>query len=230
MTTWHTCDVATLDLGTTSVPVVGAYLTFVLHSPQRSLSKAACSRGEIGNDIACDALKGRLGRTRKPAAIVEYSLALPGAKRQRPDALRLPSLPSDRPVFDRLEAAGLLHMLKEASAGPSARTGTASRGVRDDSPHTGHATQRRRVPNPPRSPPPPHLHRRGRRPAGGQNRSVLPSSPALPRIARSPSLRRWAFVAVAWAGADSQAPRTSHRRSVLPASRERSTPATLWSA
>lgn len=77
---WHSFDKATFELGRDEIPIPGADLMIGLYSPERSIADAFRLRGEIGYEIARDALKEWLRRGGKPARLLEFAMKLPRAR------------------------------------------------------------------------------------------------------------------------------------------------------
>lgn len=77
---WHTFDQATFALGRQEISIPGSELTIGLYSPERSIADAFRLRGELGYELARDALKEWLRRGGKPARLVEMATRLPRAK------------------------------------------------------------------------------------------------------------------------------------------------------
>lgn len=86
---WHCFDRATFDLGGDQIPIPGTDLTIGLYSPERSIADAFRLRGEIGYELARDALKEWLRRGGKPARLIDIATRLPRAKRPVLQALDL---------------------------------------------------------------------------------------------------------------------------------------------
>jgi hypothetical protein len=78
--TWHSFDRATFELGRDEIPIPGTELTIGLYSPERSIADAFRLRGEIGYELARDALKEWLRRGGKPARLIKLATTLPRAK------------------------------------------------------------------------------------------------------------------------------------------------------
>ena len=78
--TWHSFDRETFEIGREKIAVPGTELTIGLYSPERSIADAFRLRGEIGYELARDALKEWLRRGGKPAHLVKFATALPRAK------------------------------------------------------------------------------------------------------------------------------------------------------
>lgn len=77
---WHSFDRATFDLGRDEIPIPGTESTIGLYSPERSILDAFRLRGEIGYELARDALKEWLRRGGKPAQLLQLATTLPRAK------------------------------------------------------------------------------------------------------------------------------------------------------
>ncbi|MCA1783109.1 MAG: type IV toxin-antitoxin system AbiEi family antitoxin domain-containing protein [Dermatophilaceae bacterium] len=77
---WHSFDRATFELGRGEIPIPGSDLTIGLYSPERSIADAFRLRGELGYELARDALKEWLRRGGKPAQLTEIAMQLPRAK------------------------------------------------------------------------------------------------------------------------------------------------------
>ncbi|MFZ2965034.1 MAG: type IV toxin-antitoxin system AbiEi family antitoxin domain-containing protein [Rhodoglobus sp.] len=77
---WHQFDRATFDLGRELIPIEGTDLTIGRYSAERSIADAFRLRGEIGYEIARDALKEWLARGGKPAALLAIGEQLPRTK------------------------------------------------------------------------------------------------------------------------------------------------------
>lgn len=77
---WHAFDRATFDLGRDRIAVPGSELTIGLYSAERSIADAFRLRGDIGYEVARDALKEWLRRGGKPARLIELASQLPRAR------------------------------------------------------------------------------------------------------------------------------------------------------
>jgi hypothetical protein len=86
---WHSFDRSTFDIGRDRVPIPGSDLTIGLYSAERSIADAFRLRGDVGYDLARDALKEWLRRGGKPSALMEMATRLPRAKRPILQALDL---------------------------------------------------------------------------------------------------------------------------------------------
>ena len=77
---WHSFDRATFDLGRDEIGIPGSDLTIGLSSPERSIADAFRLRGQLGYELARDALKEWLRRGGKPVRLIEVATRLPRAK------------------------------------------------------------------------------------------------------------------------------------------------------
>lgn len=77
---WHSFDRDTFGVGRVEVLIPGSDLRIGLYSAERSIVDAFRLRGEVGYELARDALKEWLRRGGKPARLVELALVLPRAK------------------------------------------------------------------------------------------------------------------------------------------------------
>lgn len=77
---WHSFDKATFDLGREEIPIPGTDQSIRLYSPERSIADAFRLRGQIGYELARDALKEWLRRGGKPAHLIDLATTLPRAK------------------------------------------------------------------------------------------------------------------------------------------------------
>jgi hypothetical protein len=77
---WHSFDRATFEVGRDEIPIPGSDLAIGLYSPERSIADAFRLRGELGYELARDALKEWLRRGGKPARLMEIATRLPRAK------------------------------------------------------------------------------------------------------------------------------------------------------
>ncbi len=87
--TWHQFDRATFELGRELIPIAGTDMTIGRYTAERSIADAFRLRGEIGYEIARDAMKEWLRRGGKPAQLLELAERLPRAKRPLLTALEL---------------------------------------------------------------------------------------------------------------------------------------------
>lgn len=77
---WHSFSQATFDLGRDEIPIPGTESTIGLYSPERSIADAFRLRGEVGYELARDALKEWLRRGGKRTRLVRFATALPRAR------------------------------------------------------------------------------------------------------------------------------------------------------
>ncbi|MDO4784770.1 MAG: type IV toxin-antitoxin system AbiEi family antitoxin domain-containing protein [Propionibacteriaceae bacterium] len=78
--TWHRFDAATFDTGRGSIAIPGTDLRIGLYSPERCITDAFRLRGQLGYEVARDALREWLHRGGKPAALLRMAEQLPRAK------------------------------------------------------------------------------------------------------------------------------------------------------
>lgn len=78
--TWHRFDRASFELGRELIPIAGTDMTIGRYSAERSIADAFRLRGEIGYEIARDALKEWLRRGGKPAQLLDFAERIPRAK------------------------------------------------------------------------------------------------------------------------------------------------------
>lgn len=84
---WHSFDRSTFELGRDRVHIPGTDLTIGLYSAERSIADAFRLRGDLGYELALDALKEWLRRGGRPADLVEMATRLPRANRPIMQAL-----------------------------------------------------------------------------------------------------------------------------------------------
>ncbi|MGN7860052.1 type IV toxin-antitoxin system AbiEi family antitoxin domain-containing protein [Microbacterium sp. 22303] len=77
---WHSFDRATFDIGRDTIAIPGGDHTIGLYSPERSIADAFRLRGELGYELARDALKEWLRRGGKPTRLIEIATQLPRTK------------------------------------------------------------------------------------------------------------------------------------------------------
>lgn len=87
--TWHSFDRATFMLGREQTLIPGTDEAIGLYSPERCIADAFRLRGELGYELARDALKEWLRRGGKPAQLMQFALQLPRAKKPLLQALEL---------------------------------------------------------------------------------------------------------------------------------------------
>lgn len=86
---WHTFDKSSFDLGRELLPIPGSDLQIGLYSAPRSIVDAFRLRGDVGYELARDALKEWLRRGGKPIEIVELAMQIPRAKKAVLQALEI---------------------------------------------------------------------------------------------------------------------------------------------
>jgi predicted transcriptional regulator of viral defense system len=77
---WHHFDRATFDIGREQMTISGSGQTIGIYSPERSLADAFRLRGEIGYELARDALREWLRRGGQPARLMKIASRLPRTK------------------------------------------------------------------------------------------------------------------------------------------------------
>jgi predicted transcriptional regulator of viral defense system len=77
---WHQFDRATFEIGREQITIPGSDQTIGIYSPERSLADAFRLRGDIGYELARDALRQWLRRGGQPARLIEIASRLPRAK------------------------------------------------------------------------------------------------------------------------------------------------------
>lgn len=77
---WHQFDQATFDIGRDQIVITGSDQIIGIFSPERSIADAFRLRGEVGYELARDALREWLRRGGKPARLIEIAMRLPRAK------------------------------------------------------------------------------------------------------------------------------------------------------
>lgn len=77
---WHHFDRPTFDIGRVQIPIPGTEQPIGIYSPERSIVDAFRLRGEVGYELARDALKEWLRRGGKPARLIDIAPRLPRAK------------------------------------------------------------------------------------------------------------------------------------------------------
>jgi hypothetical protein len=78
--TWHQFDRATFEIGREQITIPGSDQTIGIYSPVRSIADAFRLRGDVGYELARDALREWLRRGGKPARLIEIGSQLPRAK------------------------------------------------------------------------------------------------------------------------------------------------------
>jgi len=77
---WHHFDRATFEIGHEEIAIPGSDQTIGIYSPERSIADAFRLRGDVGYELAGDALREWLRRGGKPARLIEIASQLPRAK------------------------------------------------------------------------------------------------------------------------------------------------------
>ena len=77
---WHQFDRATFEIGREEIAIPGTDQTIGIYSPERSIADAFRLRGEVGYELAREALKEWLRRGGKPSHLMEVASRLPRAK------------------------------------------------------------------------------------------------------------------------------------------------------
>lgn len=87
--TWHSFDKNSFDLGREPFSIPGSDLKIGLYSAPRSIVDAFRLRGNVGYELARDALKEWLRRGGKPTEIMELATLIPRARRPVLQALEV---------------------------------------------------------------------------------------------------------------------------------------------
>jgi predicted transcriptional regulator of viral defense system len=77
---WHSFDAATFDFGREDMLIAGTETSIGIYSAERSIADAFRLRGDLGYEVARDALKEWLRRGGKPARLMDFARVLPRAK------------------------------------------------------------------------------------------------------------------------------------------------------
>ena len=77
---WHQFDRVTFEVGRQKITIPGSDQTIGIYSPERSIADAFRLRGEVGYELARDALREWLRRGGKPARLIDIASRLPRAK------------------------------------------------------------------------------------------------------------------------------------------------------
>lgn len=77
---WHQFDRATFQIGRQQIAIPGSDQTIGIYSPERSIADAFRLRGEVGYELARDALREWLRRGGKPARLIDIASRLPRTK------------------------------------------------------------------------------------------------------------------------------------------------------
>ncbi len=86
---WHQFDNATFTLGRNEILIHGTDLMIGISTPERAIVDAFRLRGDVGYELARDALKEWLRRGGKPIRLMELATRLPRAKAPMLQALEL---------------------------------------------------------------------------------------------------------------------------------------------
>lgn len=77
---WHQFDRPTFEIGREQITIPGSDQTIGIYSAERSIADAFRLRGDVGYELARDALREWLRRGGKPARLIEIASRLPRAK------------------------------------------------------------------------------------------------------------------------------------------------------
>jgi predicted transcriptional regulator of viral defense system len=77
---WHQFNRATFEIGREQITIPGSDQTIWIYSPERSIADAFRLRGEVGYELARDALREWLRRGGKPDRLIDIASRLPRAK------------------------------------------------------------------------------------------------------------------------------------------------------
>jgi predicted transcriptional regulator of viral defense system len=86
---WHQFDRATFEIGREQILIPGSHQTIGIYSSERSIADAFRLRGEVGYELARDALREWLRRGGKPARLIDIASQLPRAKSPVLQALQM---------------------------------------------------------------------------------------------------------------------------------------------
>jgi predicted transcriptional regulator of viral defense system len=86
---WHQFDRATFEIGREQIAIPGSDQTIGIYSPERSIADAFRLRGQVGYELARDALREWLRRGGKPARLIDIASQLPRAKSPLLQALEM---------------------------------------------------------------------------------------------------------------------------------------------
>ncbi|MGO1384749.1 MAG: type IV toxin-antitoxin system AbiEi family antitoxin domain-containing protein [Arachnia sp.] len=92
--TWHQCDRDTFDLGRSEMTIPGTEQKIGIYNPERTITDAFRLRGDVGYEMARDALAEWLRRDGSPATMMSMAMKLPRAKRPVLTALEMLSRPT----------------------------------------------------------------------------------------------------------------------------------------
>jgi predicted transcriptional regulator of viral defense system len=77
---WHQFDRPTFEIGREQITIPGSDQTIGIYSPERSIADAFRLRGEVGYELARDALREWQRRGGKPSRLIGIASRLPRAK------------------------------------------------------------------------------------------------------------------------------------------------------
>ncbi len=77
---WHHFDRNTFEIGREQVTIPESAQIIGIYSPERSIADAFRLRGDVGYELARDALREWLRRGGKPARLIDIAVRLPRAK------------------------------------------------------------------------------------------------------------------------------------------------------
>ncbi len=77
---WHQFDRATFEIGREHITIPGSNQTIKIYGAERAIADAFRLRGEVGYELARDALREWLRRGGKPARLIDIASRLPRAK------------------------------------------------------------------------------------------------------------------------------------------------------
>lgn len=86
---WHHFDRATFQIGRDDTIITGSDQTIGIYSSERSIADAFRLRGNVGYELARDALREWLRRGGKPAQLIDIASRLPRAKSPILQALQI---------------------------------------------------------------------------------------------------------------------------------------------
>lgn len=86
---WHQFDRPTFEIGRETTLIPGTDESIGIYSPERSIADAFRLRGDVGYELAREALKEWLRRGGKPARLIDLASRLPRAKSPVLHALEL---------------------------------------------------------------------------------------------------------------------------------------------
>lgn len=86
---WHHFDRATFQIGRDEIAIAGSDHKIGIYSSERSIADAFRLRGDVGYELARDALREWLRRGGKPARLIDMAFRLPRAKSPVLQALQM---------------------------------------------------------------------------------------------------------------------------------------------